>query len=144
MDDGLKVKYKKVLTTLDEQEALSFETKLIQEIGLDKLCNLTTGSEGHTKSHSEETRRKISQTMKGRLVSKETGRKIGLAKKGQKYKPFSIETRRKMSIAHTGKIVSTETRHKLSIANTGEKNPMYGKTHSEETKQKISMSLKRK
>ena len=51
-------------------------------------------------SPSPETRRKLSEAMRGRKNSPETRRKISEAKKGQKYKPFSEESRQKMSEAH--------------------------------------------
>ena len=38
---------------------------------------------------------------------------------------------------HKGKIISDATREKLSLANGGEKNGFYGKSHTEESKQKI-------
>lgn len=38
---------------------------------------------------------------------------------------------------HKGKIISDATREKLSLANSGEKNGFYGKSHTEETKQKM-------
>lgn len=59
------------------------------------------------------------------------------------------ETRRKISLAKKGvkrtAPVSAETRLKMSLNNRGEKNPNYGKKmiHSEETKRKISESVKR-
>lgn len=37
--------------------------------------------------------------------------------------------------------VSEETKKKMSIAKQGAKNPMYGKSHSEVSKQRISKSL---
>ena len=37
-----------------------------------------------------------------------------------------------------GGIPSDETRKKMSLAHSGEKNAMFGKTHSEETKRKLS------
>ena len=70
------------------------------------------------KNRSEETRRKISEANKGKIVSEETRRKLSEAQKG---KPHSEETKRKMS----------ETKK-------GESNHFFGKKHSEETKRKIS------
>ena len=74
------------------------------------------------KYHTEETKRKISEKLKRRPVSKETREKIGKRHKG---KTISNESKRKMSKAHKGKI-----------------SPMKGKHHSEETKRKISNSNK--
>jgi hypothetical protein len=53
---------------------------------------------------------------------------------------FSEETRHRISEARKGMIFSEETRHRISEARKGMKNYMFGKTHSEETKQKMSES----
>jgi group I intron endonuclease len=50
----------------------------------------------------------------------------------------SEETKRKISEANCGKIRSTEFKQRLSVKMTGDNNPFYGKTHTEETKIKIS------
>ena len=118
---------------------------------------------GQNAHHSEETRKKISESRKGKKLSKnhpfkasmkgkkhteETKRKISLAKLG---KPRTEETRRKISISHTGKVLSEEHRRNIGISKTGEKNYWYGKgyllsgennsfygrRHTEETKRKI-------
>ena len=97
--------------------------------------NLTTGGEGG--SPSEETRRKISASLKGKTFSQETRRKISEANTGRKH---SEEFRRKMSEAHTGKKrgpLPEETRRKISEANTGEKNHLFGKQLSPEHRRKI-------
>ena len=70
------------------------------------------------KTHSPETRAKISETRKAENLSD--------------------ETRAKLSAAQKGKTLSAETRAKISEANKGEKNHFYGKRHTEETKAKIS------
>lgn len=81
-----------------------------------------------------ETKKKISQTLKGRKLSKETKKKMSLARKGKK---ISSETREKMR-QH---IKSEEHRRKLSEAGKkriGNNNHRFGKSHSEETKRKMS------
>ena len=119
--------------------------------------NLTTGGEGG--SHCAETCRKISEAKKGekhpnygKPRSAETRRRISESKKG---KPRSEETKRKLSKAHTGKKhtqehrrknaeskkgkpLSPETCRKISDAQTGEKNHQYGKPLSPEHCKKIS------
>ena len=57
------------------------------------------------KTHSAETRRKISDSHKGKILSEETKRKLSEANKGNTY--------------HKGKKVSEETRRKISEANKG-------------------------
>ena len=57
------------------------------------------------KKHSEETRRKISESHKGKILSEETKRKLSEANKGNTYhkgKKHSEETRIKMSESHKG------------------------------------------
>ena len=71
------------------------------------------------KTHSEETRQRISQSLvgnahtKGHTLSDEHKRKVSEAMKGRQ---FSEETRKKMSLASKGRIISEETRRKISIA----------------------------
>lgn len=109
-------------------------------------------SEAHS-NISEETRNKMSEAQKGKTFSEEHRKKLSEAKKGRvmteehkkiisathKGKKVSIETRKKMSDSAKNKPpVTDEARKKMSEAHTGEKNHFYGKTHSEETRKKIS------
>ena len=86
--------------------------------------------------HSEEHNRKISEAAKGnsncqgRLLSKETRRKMSESSKG---KTHSNATKLKLSEIQRGKTLSKETKRKISEAN---KNP------SEETRKKLSEALK--
>lgn len=57
---------------------------------------------------------------------------------GEKQKEYSDLSKKKMSLAKKGKSLSKEHRQNISKATCGNKNPNYGKTCSEETKQKIS------
>ena len=83
--------------------------------------------------HSAETRRKISKSNKGRIISDEWRQKISISKKGQHWnlseetkqkmrdacknrKPISEETRKKQSESHKGKRLSDETKLKKSIS----------------------------
>ena len=108
--------------------------------------NLSEGGDGGVRC--EETRRKISNSHKGlqagekhpnygKHLSEETRRKISVSLKG---KTPSEETRRKMSDSHKGKNLSEETKQKISEVKSGEKNPMFGKHHSEESKKKMSQN----
>ena len=129
--------------------------------------NLTTGG-GSSTEVSEETRRKISMSKKGKTLSQEHRRSLSEARKGKtlsqehrrsmseahkgktgywKGKPRSAETKRKISKKNKGapshwkgKTLSQEHRRSLSEAHKGEKNHNYGKPRSAETKRKISMS----
>lgn len=72
-------------------------------------------------------------------VSEETKKKMSNSHKGKKQSEESI---RKSAEARTGRIVSEETREKMRQSMLGkfdgENNPMFGKHHSEEAKKKMS------
>ena len=108
--------------------------------------NLTEGGDGGILC--EETKRKLSNSHKGKQLSDETKKKISESTSGEK-NPFygrqhSEETRRKLSEANKGKQLPEEQKKKISEALIGEKNPFYRKHHSYESKKKISESLKGK
>lgn len=99
-------------------------------------------------SPSEETRKKISDSNKGRIVSEESRKKSSEANKG---KILSLEHIQIIKDTHTGKVVSEETRRKLSIANKGKKRTLeqnkenrernLGNNHTQETKNKLSKAF---
>ena len=68
------------------------------------------------KHHSEEIRRKISESHKGKHHTDDARKKMSESHKGKK---FSEETRRKMSESHKGKTMSEESRRKMSEAKKG-------------------------
>ncbi len=98
---------------------------------------------------TEETKKKLSEALKGRRVSiksefkKENkfgfkkGNTFGKINKGKK---MSEETKKKLSEANKGKKLSEETKKKIIEFHKGNK----GKKHSEETKKKISEANKGK
>lgn len=76
--------------------------------------NLTAGGEGTVafhKTHSAETKAKISAAHKGRIVSEETRHKMSIAKKGVRH---TLEARMRMGDSHRGKKHSVETKKKFS------------------------------
>ena len=88
------------------------------------------------KHHSEESRKKMSESKKG-----ENNQMFG--------KHHSEESRKKMSESRKGKTPwmkgkhhSEESRKKISESRKGENNPLFGKHRSEETRKKISEKLK--
>ena len=75
-----------------------------------------------------ETRRKLSEARRGRVVTDETRRRMSEAHKG---KAKTDETRRKLSEARKGKTRTSETLRKMSEANKG-------KVLTDETRRKMS------
>lgn len=86
---------------------------------------------------TDETKGKISKANKGKVTSSETKAKMSLASIGVKK---SAEHRLAIIKANTGRIMSDEVKQMMSDARKGEKNYNYGGSLSEETKKKISES----
>lgn len=101
------------------------------------LTNTTDGGEG-TVGYipSQETRRKLSESQKGKTRSEETKHKISEANKG---KTRSEETKRKIGAVSRNR--NEETRLKISDAMKGNQHAL-GKTHSEEAKYKMREAAK--
>jgi hypothetical protein len=134
---------------LTEEEAFRHEIYMIavfgrKDLGTGILHNRTDGGEGASGCiPSEETRRKMSESGKVKILSEEHKRKIGEAnkrrivseetRKKMSERIRSEETRRKMSESGKGKILSEEHKRKISEAN---KNP------PKEIKRKMSESKK--
>ena len=125
---------------LTEEESFRHEVYMIavfgrKDLGTGILHNRTNGGDGVSGAVvSDETRRKMSEALKGKPRSKEIRRKISEAHKG---KTHSEKSRRNMSESQKGKTFSEETKRKLSEAKKG-------KTFSEEHKRKLSESQKGK
>lgn len=87
----------------------------------------------HGKTHSEETKRKMSISGKNTPKPWLSGRVL------------SEESKQKIREKHLGKKLSEETRKKISENHhdiSGENNPMYGKKHSPETIEKLREKAK--
>lgn len=133
--------YRIVKDNLTEQEALDFELKYGTELKNKGQCKASFAFGGKEKYISQETRQKISKSLKANNqkawnsgiknpYSDETLKKMSIAKVGTKQ---NEETKKRRSKALKGHKVSQETRHKMSISSMGEKNPMYHKKQSQET-----------
>lgn len=82
-----------------------------------KMSESSKGNKSHLgKKHSEESKRKIGEKLKGRILSVEHKQKLSEANKG---KTFSAEHKRKISEAGKGRIFSAETKRKLSAYQKG-------------------------
>ena len=134
---------------LTEEQAFYLEDYYIagygrRDLDLGPLCNLTNGGDGP--SPSKETRRKISESLKGCKRSEEFKQKISNANKG---KYFSDESKRKVSEANKGnspwikdKHHSEESKRKMREAQKGKPGTRNGAKHTEESKQRMRESWK--
>jgi hypothetical protein len=115
---------------LTEKEAFRHEVYMIavlgrKDLGTGILRNLSDGGDGCTSGWvpSEETRQKISKSMRGKNTqpkSVEHRKKISNALKGRKPRAWTDEEREKVSLARKGiktQPCSEETKRKISEAN---------------------------
>lgn len=87
----------------------------------------------------DEYRKSISDSKKGKPITKEHHDKIV---QGRKLKGNTPEHNKKISQSNKNKIVSKETRQKLSLSHKGQIPWMKGKNHNDETKKRISETVK--
>ena len=122
-----------IASNLTKSEADNFEKLLIKELNtMNKKVgyNLTAGGDGNVGySPSDETRQKISNSLKGQPRSREAIEKTRRALLGTH---LSEETKKKLSESKKGK-----QNPMYGVGLCGEKNGMYGKHHSEETREKL-------
>lgn len=112
-----------VFPRISEQDAFDTEIRwirLLKEAGY-LLCNRTIGGEGASGNiQSAETIAKRFSKNYGQKRTDETRKKISNANKGKtsanKGIPMSTEQKIKISLAHTGKTHSPETKLKMSLA----------------------------
>ena len=163
------IKHEILDTELDEFTAKCLEEYYIFSyqtyIGFKDDCkgyNLTIGGDGQVGfKHTEETKRKLSESHKGKTShkgyknSEETRKKISESNKGQtpwnKGIPHTEESKMKMSESHKGKTSgmkgkhhTEESRRKNSESNKGKTPWNIGISKSEETRRKQSEAMKGK
>jgi hypothetical protein len=169
---GLDFQVELVMENLEEWEAFEIEKQAIMTYGrinnnTGTLANLTNGGEGIGGCiHTEESKRKFSESHKGNKPSEETRLKMSKSHKGnqgRKGQPLTEEIKAKISKSNTGRVMSEETKQKLREHRTGkplsqehrqklsearkgkyggENHPRFGKTHTEESRQKMSLTRK--
>lgn len=111
-----------------------------------RVAMLGENNHFYGKTHSDETKQKISNTKKGcvgpnrgKKASDETKRKLSESHMG--HKP-SKETREKLSAAGVGRVFSTESKQKISDAKKGKPNPRKGIPRTAEEKERMSLGRK--
>ena len=112
------IKHEVLFESLTKEEAKQKEIELIAFYKSDNHefgYNIKAGGDSSF-NHTEETKRKMSATRKGRPTSEEAKRKIGLANKGRKR---TEEQRKKISLAHMGIKQTEESKRKISLGQSG-------------------------
>lgn len=99
-----------------------------------KCYNITNGGEGRAAPHSEETRKKLSKSLMGHVVSNETRENMSNAHKGIM---ATKESKAKISKALKGRPLSENHKENLSKSHLGIPNP-----HSKEWREKVSRANK--
>jgi len=123
------------------------ENRLIKYFINDPHC-LNAGYAGYYKPTplTEERKRRISNSLTGKTHSEETKKRWSQSRKGDKNgmfgKKHSIETRKKISDKALGRKHTAESKEKISMAFRGENHPLFGIGHTEEAKRKMSESTK--
>lgn len=129
-------------STNSKREADKLERKFIKQFNTYKKIgyNMTPGGEGagkgedhpmYGRSHTEETKKKISESNKNKNFSKETREKISKAKSGKNHHMY-------------GKSHTKEAKTKISESLSGDNHYLYGKSLNDEIKEKISKSKSHK
>lgn len=116
----------------DINELITREQKWIDELKPEYNMTLIAGLNSHLgMKRSEETKKKISEALKGKKISQEHKENISISKKGVKIDGTNMNKDKK------GKSLSENHKNKISFGNTGKK-------INSETKNKISQTLKSK
>lgn len=124
-----------IASNLTLSEANHFEELLIRILGTtdsNKGYNLKFGGESNI--HSEETRRKMSESQKGKKMSEESRKKLS-----EHSKSGTLEVREKISKSCTGRKMSDETKRKIGEAAKGRN---VGRKHTEEELEKMRKNHK--
>lgn len=156
--DQIPIEHIKICDQLTEDDAYELEEHIIQEIGLFNLCNVWGGGTGgrvpsdqvrqaikdgckRRPAPSEATKQKLSKAKLGTKQSEETKQKKSAALKG---KPQSDKQREANATrGMKGRLFSEDHRAKLRAAKLANPTRYWlDKHHSEDTKQKISASVK--
>jgi hypothetical protein len=131
-------KTRKIKHFSNAESACNYEFRFLTKVNAMKnsrFINQTNGGKKFIfKTHTKESKEKLSKSLKGRKNSPEHCKKISEFRKTFKYSPESCE---KISNNNKGKVRSDEVKDKLSKIKLGT-------THSDETKLKISNSHKGK
>lgn len=133
-----------------DSEALEDEKNQIKELKL--ICNKVFSDSEIGMNHRKKTSKAMIEwhknyvgprkTMKGRHHTDETKMKLRLANLGKCGPKHTEESKAKLRLAHLGKKLTEEHKKKLSDAKKGKPSGRKGILHTQETKDKISETVK--
>jgi len=137
----------KIIITEETRQKMSVAAKERVKNGTSNAGKKGKNNHSYGKKLSRKHKEIISKANKGKTVSKETRKKMSEAKIGKpspmKGKKFSKEHRENISRANKGK-PGLEGEDNPMYGKKGKDHPAYGRHHDKKTKQKISVSLKKK
>lgn len=116
--------YKVIKTYGSREEAVNMEIKLHNRL------NVNINDSFYNKS--KQTSKSWDTT--GIKISEETRKRMSIASKAR---IMTDETKHKISNSHKGLLLSEETKRKISKTSSGENNGMYGRKHSDKSKNKM-------
>lgn len=143
-----------IFDELSWEEACEKEKEFIalygrKDLKTGTLANLTSGGAGFVGVlFTNEHKRKIGEKSKGRVYSEETRLKMGKAQLGNKKYLLRTtpqeEINKKISLANKGRVMSEEQKEKIRNNFRINGHPSVGRKASNETKEKIAASRRRK
>lgn len=116
---------REILEICDINKNLELESKYIKEHNTLVPNGYNILEHGEYNEFTEELRKKLSESKKGRKFSDEHKEKLSKARIGKK---LSEDTKNKMSDFQKGREKSETERKNISNSKKGKNNPMYGKT----------------
>lgn len=138
LDSGMKIIYKKIKENLSELDSFKLELEEIKKYGRRNngsgiLCNMSDGGEGMSGyKHTEISRKKISESLKGRYLWSESRKKEASKKFSGKGNPFYGKT-------HTDEVLKKIS---ITVKNKwkNESHPLKGRPKSESHRKNIKFS----
>lgn len=137
-------------TFLLKEQAIKWETKVLKRMNVVLREDFLNENDApappiNNRIMSALTKAKISATHKGKPKSEGHKQKLREVRAnqtniGMRGKTHTKETIKKIKLARAKQVITLETRLKMSMAQKGDKHPNFGKTRSLEIRQKIKLA----
>ena len=151
-----KFKYKVIKIFETREEAVNLEIKLHNKFDVGRNLSFYNDSKQTSTKFDRSGTKDSPETIekkRNKTVTNETRENMRLAQLGRKHseetlekmrKPKSEEHKIKIGDANKGKVRTEEMKNNLREKLSGENHPMFGKTHSKETIEKMKLNSKNK